>query len=459
MLSWPELSSASLSHQYSQNWANLGKENIDQTRVKESNCSDDIAKGFEESEATLCGSDGAGTGGTVWLAEDASSQHCKQQDNWFDATIRPRLSCRPLRLSEWTAEQVNKWLDCTPLPLEVTTILKDNVINGPVLESITEDDLRSLGIDKFGYRRQVLLSRKELQELLSSKLRPPEWTECFEMASPRPSTAGRETSRSSSPRASKVVGAEARTLSRDDGRRQCASTTGKAFNTVVIPPQIDATKSCSQSARCRSPMAERGGHSSSPFFGAPPPAVFRNTSRIRIHSPCNSWTPMSAAVPKASSTISLTSSQAASQFQMGAASVSVPCIGRTATPLGLEGIRTESCKISRALPLAASCPSHQPTIGRAAHSVPVPFFCSCSCGRTASVSSMTQPTSARLPQPFVVATPIAAAIGTSRVIIRAPLVSKATYTSSTSKLQWTAPSTTSLQPSEISSPRKAAARP
>lgn len=69
-------------------------------------------------------------------------------------------------LSTWTVEEVASWAALTPLPLDVASKLHDNAINGQVLQSLTEEDMIAMGIDKFGWRRQLLLCRQELREQL-----------------------------------------------------------------------------------------------------------------------------------------------------------------------------------------------------------------------------------------------------------------------------------------------------
>jgi len=71
-----------------------------------------------------------------------------------------------VQLADWTVEQVAHWAALTSLPLEVAEKLKENAINGQVLDSLTEQDMLAIGLDKFGWRRQLLLSRQELREQL-----------------------------------------------------------------------------------------------------------------------------------------------------------------------------------------------------------------------------------------------------------------------------------------------------
>lgn len=90
---------------------------------------------------------------------------------------------RPFRLHEWTVDHVASWVLSTPVDPEVATRLRDNAINGQVLESLTESDLSSMGITKFGWRRQLLLSRQELIQRLEERLKPPEGVEWMQIYS------------------------------------------------------------------------------------------------------------------------------------------------------------------------------------------------------------------------------------------------------------------------------------
>lgn len=98
--------------------------------------------------------------------------------------MRP-IAPPPMRLNEWTVEQVVRWVSTIPLAPEVENILLDNAINGAVLESLSEQDLLAMGIEKFGWRRQLLLSRRGLQQHLEEARthRPSDETEHYELAS------------------------------------------------------------------------------------------------------------------------------------------------------------------------------------------------------------------------------------------------------------------------------------
>mmetsp|Transcript_51231 Transcript_51231/g.166043 ORF Transcript_51231/g.166043 Transcript_51231/m.166043 type:complete len:549 (-) Transcript_51231:203-1849(-) len=101
-------------------------------------------------------------------------------DDASERYVRPESTALPFRLNEWSVENVAQWVASTPLPAEVQHVLRSNAINGPVLESLTEMDLVAMGIDKFGWRRQLLLSRQDLFLQLEARRRPPEWAEMYE---------------------------------------------------------------------------------------------------------------------------------------------------------------------------------------------------------------------------------------------------------------------------------------
>lgn len=81
------------------------------------------------------------------------------------------LTMKPLR--KWSVDDVCGWVASIPLPAgvaaRVVEVLRENAINGPVLESLSDEDLVAIGIQKFGWRRQLLLSRKELCDRLGPK--------------------------------------------------------------------------------------------------------------------------------------------------------------------------------------------------------------------------------------------------------------------------------------------------
>jgi len=109
--------------------------------------------------------------------------------------FRPNLT-RPL--VDWSVEEVASWAALTPLPLEVAALLKDNAICGQVLETLTDEDMRAIGIEKFGWRRQLLILLKELQQQLQQQDGMHEDQE-FQLCSERLSDSMKRRSLSSEP--------------------------------------------------------------------------------------------------------------------------------------------------------------------------------------------------------------------------------------------------------------------
>jgi len=72
-------------------------------------------------------------------------------------------------LVDWSVSEVASWAALTPLPLEVANLLKDNAICGQVLETLTDEDMQVIGINKFGWRRQLMILLKELQQQLQQQ--------------------------------------------------------------------------------------------------------------------------------------------------------------------------------------------------------------------------------------------------------------------------------------------------
>eukprot|EP00747_Dinoflagellata_sp_TGD_P167661 gnl/TRDRNA2_/TRDRNA2_192430_c0_seq1.p1 gnl/TRDRNA2_/TRDRNA2_192430_c0~~gnl/TRDRNA2_/TRDRNA2_192430_c0_seq1.p1 ORF type:complete len:451 (+),score=54.99 gnl/TRDRNA2_/TRDRNA2_192430_c0_seq1:80-1432(+) len=143
-------STSSLPERYAQDWANLIGEEVED-KAGGAKCPDD---------PEWCGT------------PDAEAVKPKP--------IRPvALQKRPLRLADWTVEHVASWMSSTPLPAEAAAKLREHDVNGPVLASLSEHDLLLMGFEKFGWRRQLLLSREEMQEELKEKQEamesPAEW--------------------------------------------------------------------------------------------------------------------------------------------------------------------------------------------------------------------------------------------------------------------------------------------
>lgn len=97
----------------------------------------------------------------------ASADDDSRAPSRHDSLLPPLLATKPLR--KWTVDDVRVWVASTPLPPQVADVLCENAINGPVLESLSDKDLLAMGIQKFGWRRQLLLSRKELCDRLGPK--------------------------------------------------------------------------------------------------------------------------------------------------------------------------------------------------------------------------------------------------------------------------------------------------
>jgi hypothetical protein len=57
---------------------------------------------------------------------------------------------------------VLRWAADVGLPQEVLARLREHDINGMVFESLSEADLSTMGVTKFGWRRQLILERQEL---------------------------------------------------------------------------------------------------------------------------------------------------------------------------------------------------------------------------------------------------------------------------------------------------------
>jgi len=97
------------------------------------------------------------------------------------------------QLSEWTVEQVSCWARSTRLPAGVAELLRENAVNGQVLQSLTEEDLQAMGLSKFGWRRQLLLCREELEQRLQDEENddePDEEESCTRVGTPHGIAAG-----------------------------------------------------------------------------------------------------------------------------------------------------------------------------------------------------------------------------------------------------------------------------
>ena len=63
---------------------------------------------------------------------------------------------------DWSVQEVSQWLFSKELSKAVVSVLTAEAIDGRVLSTMTEKDLESLGITKFGHRRSLMLKLREL---------------------------------------------------------------------------------------------------------------------------------------------------------------------------------------------------------------------------------------------------------------------------------------------------------
>lgn len=68
-------------------------------------------------------------------------------------------------------------------------MLQENAVNGQVLESLTEQDMLTMGLCKFGWRRQLLLCRQELVQQLELQGAASQEAEMMEIYSSSPTSA------------------------------------------------------------------------------------------------------------------------------------------------------------------------------------------------------------------------------------------------------------------------------
>lgn len=80
------------------------------------------------------------------------------------ALASPRSTLRrlPARLLEWSAGDVADWASSTTLAPEVVQCLRDNAVNGIVLESISEADLKTMGLPKLASWLALRSQRSDL---------------------------------------------------------------------------------------------------------------------------------------------------------------------------------------------------------------------------------------------------------------------------------------------------------
>eukprot|EP00397_Hematodinium_sp_SG-2012_P025072 GEMP01026165.1.p1 GENE.GEMP01026165.1~~GEMP01026165.1.p1 ORF type:complete len:540 (+),score=120.89 GEMP01026165.1:140-1759(+) len=85
-----------------------------------------------------------------------------------DAISHPKPASRPSDPREWTTDHVMDWMvNDLHLPEETASVARREEITGPVLLSITEDDLRNIGVGPFGRRRTLKLAIVALVESTS----------------------------------------------------------------------------------------------------------------------------------------------------------------------------------------------------------------------------------------------------------------------------------------------------
>lgn len=176
---------------------------------------------------------------------EAGAPTKQQKKTELPGTAFEAKALHPAKLSNWTVEHVLAWLSSTPLPRDVIQVFEDNAINGPVFESLTEQDLLDMGITKFGWRRQLFLSRQELLRRCRESQRGVEGAEWIEIHSARSSPTASPRSRNgagSLPPAG-IGGTSPASL----------STAAKA----VIPPRNEGTKPTKNTFNLRSSTPTR----------------------------------------------------------------------------------------------------------------------------------------------------------------------------------------------------------
>jgi len=68
----------------------------------------------------------------------------------------------PESVYDWGVAHVTRWALSTPVAPEAASVLREHEITGAVLVSLTESDLKNMGMSQLGRRRQLLLSRDNL---------------------------------------------------------------------------------------------------------------------------------------------------------------------------------------------------------------------------------------------------------------------------------------------------------
>lgn len=73
-------------------------------------------------------------------------------------------------VSEWDVEDVTAWMtSLSTVPTALLETLHEHAITGAVLLSLTEDDFKAMGIDRFGHRRLLSLATRELRALVNGQ--------------------------------------------------------------------------------------------------------------------------------------------------------------------------------------------------------------------------------------------------------------------------------------------------
>ncbi|CAJ1447715.1 unnamed protein product, partial [Effrenium voratum] len=115
----------------------------------------------------LCGSSSPawGMGVPEPLSESSPSHAFSEAD--------PLQVGKPIR--SWTEEHVAQWLmKLSTVPVDLLDIVHQHAITGAVLLSLTEQDLETLHLEKFGHRRLLMLAARELRRAAQAERLPGE---------------------------------------------------------------------------------------------------------------------------------------------------------------------------------------------------------------------------------------------------------------------------------------------
>jgi len=98
-------------------------------------------------------------------AEDIASPFNDQLDQ-LQAVARGTTSSVPsgTPLSQWSVDDVEAWAISRNMPTDIVATLSKHAIIGAVLPTLTEPELESMGITKFGWRRQLVIAIRELAQ-------------------------------------------------------------------------------------------------------------------------------------------------------------------------------------------------------------------------------------------------------------------------------------------------------